>query len=247
MLKCQFCEKLFSKLVKSHVILRSFYKALRDESKPYSIYLEVGTEQNNKKYYQAGIHDSEIACETCERLFNSFDTHAYQVLTKALAEKKIYHDYNGHSCAYFIESVDYTKLKLFVLSMLWRAHASSHKFFSLIDLGPHATTLCSYISSGIAPSSKEYEVVFFYRVSQQYPGTLIPPWRDRIQGVNIYRFYLPDIVILIKVDKRPMPEPFNVMILKEASPHYIGLLSDINSSEQRYIKEMSKQLRENMQ
>lgn len=247
MLKCQFYEKSFPKLVKSHIIPRSFYKALRDESKPYSIYLEVGMKHNNEKYYQAGIHDSEIACETCEQLFNAFDTHGYQVLTKALAGKKIYHDHNGHPCAYFIENADYTKLKLFVLSMLWRAHASSHKFFSHVDLGPYATTLRSYIYSSTAPSSEEYGVVFFHRVSQQYPGILIPPWRDRIQGVNVYRFYLPDIIIIIKVDKRPMPKPFNMMMLKEASPHYIGLLPDINSSEKRYIEEMKKQLRENMQ
>jgi hypothetical protein len=207
----------------------------------------VGAGQNNEKYYQVGIHDSEIACETCERLFNPFDTHGYQVLTKALAEKKIYHDLDGHPCAYFIENADYTKLKLFALSLLWRAHASSHEFFSHVALGPHAMTLRSYISSGIAPPSDKYGVVFLHRVSQQYPGALIPPWRDRIQGVNIYRFYLPDIVILIKVDKQPMPKPFDVMMLTEVAPYHIGLLPDTNSSEQRYIKGMRKQLQENMQ
>lgn len=243
---CKFCEKPFLKLVKSHVIPRSFYKALRDESKPYSIFLEVGTEQNNEKYYQAGIYDSEIVCETCERLFSPFDKHGYEVLMKALAEKRIYYDLNGYPCAYFMENVDYTKLKLFVLSMLWRAHASYHKFFSHVALGSHATILRSYISSGTAPPPEKYGVNFFHRVSQQYPGVLIPPWRDRIQGVNIYRFYLPEIVILVSVDKQSMPTPFDEMILKEASSQYIVFLSDINSSEQRYIKEVRKQLRENM-
>jgi len=130
--------------------------------------------------------------------------------------------------------------------MLWRAHASNHKFFSNVALGSHATILRSYISSGTAPPSEEYGVTFFHRVSQQYPGVLIPPWRDRIQGVNLYRFYLPEIVVLITVDKQPMPKPFDVMLLGE-SLHYIGLLPGVDSSEQRYIEEMRKQLRKNMQ
>lgn len=76
-MKCQFCDQSFLKLVKSHIILRSFYKTLRDESKRYSTYLEAGKENNYEKYYQSGIHDAEIVCEACEQLFNPFDTHGY--------------------------------------------------------------------------------------------------------------------------------------------------------------------------
>lgn len=245
-MKCQFCNQSFPKLVKSHIIPRSFYKTLRDESKPYSIYLEAGKEKNHEKYYQSGIHDAEIVCEACEKLFNPFDTHGYQVLKKTLKTKKIYHDGDGYPCAYFIENADYTKLKLFVLSMLWRAHVSSHKFFSHVNLGKHANILRSYIADGVATKPNEYGVIFFHYTEQDYSEILIPPWKHKIEGVNVYRFYLPNLVILIKVDQRPIPMPFRRMLLQEQPPHYIGLLPGISGSEKRYIDEMKKQLRGNL-
>lgn len=245
-MECNFCNQLFPKLVKSHIIPRSFYKTLRDESKPYSIFLEAGSEKNHETYHQSGIHDSEIVCEACEKRFAPFDKHGYEVFKKTLEIRQLYQDDNGYPCAYFIENGDYTKLKLFVLSMLWRAHASSHKFFSHVNLGKHANILRSYIANGVAPKPDEYGVIFFHYKEQDYSEILIPPWRHRIAGVNVYRFYLPDLVILIKVDQRPMPMLFKRMLLQEQSPHYIGLLPGISGSEKRYVDEMKRQFRKNM-
>jgi hypothetical protein len=243
--QCKFCGLSFPKLVKSHIIPRSFYKELRDEENPYSIFLEAGQNENREKYYQAGIYDSEIACETCEKRFNPFDTHGYQVLTKALKTQKACYDQSGHEYAYIIEDGDYKNLKLFVLSMLWRAHASSHKLFGHVNLGPHADTLKTYITDSVAPEVDNYGVVFLRYAEQDYSGIVIPPWRHKFQGINIYRFYLPDLVIIIKVDKRPMPQPFRRLLLQKQPPHCIGLLPGSSGSERRYIEDMKRQFRRN--
>jgi len=245
-MNCQFCNQLFPKLVKSHIIPRSFYKKLRDDSQPYTIYLETGRERNNEKYCQSGIYDADIVCEVCEKVFNPYDTHGYRVLKKTLETKRIFHDKDGYPCAYFIENSEYTKLKLFALSMLWRAHVSSHMFFSHVNLGKHANALRSYIADGVAPKPNEYGVVFLHYTEQDYSEAIIPPWRHKINGVNVYRFYLPDIVILINVDQRPMPVPYNKMLLQEQSPHYLVFLPGFSSPEKRYINEMKKQLKSNL-
>jgi hypothetical protein len=129
--------------------------------------------------------------------------------------------------------------------MLWRAHITSHQLFSQVNLGKHANTLRSHIANGVAPKYNEYSIVFFHYIDQDYSKIIIPPWKDKLDRVNVYRFYLPELVILIKVDQRPMPVHFEKMLLREQPPHHIILLPNVNSSEQRYIDNVRKQLRKN--
>lgn len=122
--------------------------------------------------------------------------------------------------------------------MLWRANASSLKFFSHVDLGSHESILRSYISAGTAPPPDEYEIVLFHPINQPYSPMIIPPWKDKTDGVNVYRLYLPNLIAMIKVDKRPLPKLFKPIVLRETPPHRLIFLPYFGSSEMRYIEEM---------
>ncbi len=242
MLQCRYCERFYSKLAKAHIIPRSFYKVIRGSDK-YSVEVKVKENYEKQKYWQSGIYDSSIVCQGCEKLFNAFDTHGYEVLSVALSQKKVCYDSDGQPCAYLMENVDYQKLKLFFLSMLWRAHASSLIFFSHVDLGSHEPILRSYISSATAPPSDEYEIVLFHLINQPYPPGIFPPWKHKADGVNVYRLYLPNVIAMVKVDKRPLPKLFNPIVLREIPPHHLVFLPYFDSSEMRYIEEMKSFLK----
>jgi hypothetical protein len=87
MLKCKYCGSLNSKLAKAHIIPRSFCKRIIDNEK-YLLEVTVKENYEKEKQWQSGMHDSRIVCLDCEKLFNSFDTHGYQILTNALREQK---------------------------------------------------------------------------------------------------------------------------------------------------------------
>jgi hypothetical protein len=46
MLKCQYCEKIYPKLAKAHIIPRSFYKLARGEDNKF---IELIVDENDKK------------------------------------------------------------------------------------------------------------------------------------------------------------------------------------------------------
>jgi hypothetical protein len=141
--------------------------------------------------------------------------------------------------AYLIEDANYSKLKLFFLSMLWRAYASKLDFYSHVELGSHEAIIRSCITKKIAPPHNEYEIVLFCIPDHPLPSSIIPPWRDRRRGgVNVYRFYLPGLFAMIKVDQRPMPTFFEPMILRELPPHRLFFLPYSGSSEMKYIEEI---------
>jgi hypothetical protein len=236
-LQCKYCGHSCSKLAKAHIIPRSFYKVVRGSDK-YSVELKVKENYEKQEYWQSGIHDSNIVCESCEKLFNPFDTHGYAVLSATLSQKKVCYGSDRQPYAYLIENADYHKLKLFFLSMLWRAHASSLIFFSHVNLGSHESIFRSYISTGKAPLSDEYEIVLFHLINQPHPPGIIPPWKHKADGVNVYRFYLPGLIALIKVDKRPLPKLFKSIVLRESPPHRLIFLPYLDSSEMRYVEKM---------
>lgn len=242
MLQCKYCGHHYTKLAKAHIIPRSFFKIIRGSEK-HSVELIVKENDEKQKFWQSGFHDSRIVCNDCEKLFNKFDTHGYDVLSAVLSKKIICNDLVYPS--YLIENFDYHKLKLFFLSMLWRAHASSLPFFSHVNLGSHESILRSNISSGIAPLSNEYEIVLFHLINQSYPNVIIPPWKDKDNGVNIYRFYLPNLIALIKVDNQPLPQHYNSLVLKETPPYHLFFYSFIDSSEQQYFEKMKNFLKPN--
>ena len=247
MLQCKYCENLYRKLAKAHIIPRSFYKTFLGSSSGGDVRrsIELKVKENDKKerYWQSGIHDSSMVCEKCEQLFNPFDKHGYEVLSTALSKKMIYYRSDRKPYGYLVKNVDYHKLKLFFLSMLWRAHTSSTYFFSHVDLGSHESVFRSYISKGQAPPSNKYEVVLFHPINQPPGRVILRPRKGKIDGVNVYRFHLPDLFAIIKVDQRPLPKQLQPIVLRETPPHYLIWDDYIDSSERRYIEEMEKLLK----
>ena len=43
---------------------------------------------------------------------------------------------------YIVDNFEYSKLKLFFISMVWRASVSSHKYFNRISLGEFEDIAC---------------------------------------------------------------------------------------------------------
>jgi hypothetical protein len=128
---CKFCHQE-GKLIEAHVIPRSFF-----EIEPGNL-PRVASNKDGvfPKRAPAGIYDPQLVCENCERLFSRFDDYAQRLLlTNREAAKPIYLE--KQAIAYVYEQYDYKDLKLFFLSLLWRASESSHCFYQHIKLGPH--------------------------------------------------------------------------------------------------------------
>ena len=234
-MKCKFCNNEFQKLANSHIIPRSFYRKVRGDGN-YSLLLNVDDNEETQEFKQAGISDTTILCESCERRFSPYDKHGYETLTEALETKKKYIDHLGNACAFYVEKADYNVFKLFVLSVLWRASVSSHYFFKHIKLGSHEEKLRKRIHEGDAGAEDDYSILCFHLLGQHYPKTILPPFGHRIEGVNFCRLYLPDVGFLIKVDSRPSPSVLKPLVMKPQSSIYLIFQDYFGSPEMRFME-----------
>lgn len=231
---CKLCGNT-AKLVKAHIIPKSLYKVLRGSTGSV-IKIITNTAGVHPKRIPMGIYDPNIVCEDCEKLFSPWDDYAkwfFEKNTPKVISNK------GRVVAYDYGIPDYQKLKLFFVSLLWRAHASQLPFFRMVELGKHETDVVNKIRSSDPGNSDEYSIILA-RFNHQLAEVIQNPFRSRIFGINCYRFYLPSYFFVIKFDKRPFPDGFREVML-QPGVNFHALAKDFTvSKEMRLLKKMAE-------
>jgi len=205
-MRCKFCQQ-DRKLIKAHIIPRSFLEI--DPAEPSR--LATNKDGVFPKRAPTGIYDTKLVCETCERLFSPYDNYAQHLLL-ANRETAIPILHNQQPIAYNYGPYDYHKLKLFFLSLLWRASESSHAFYRRIRLGPHETTIRQAVFDS-DPGNADFFSVVLAKFPKPYG--ILDSHRTRFDRVNFCQIYLAEYVAHIKVDKQPLPDAFQGFELNE--------------------------------
>ena len=135
-------------------------------------------------FKQKGIWE-KLLCEQCEQKLSVWEGYA----SKALFGGE-YTRSPRHGRLMKISGLDYKKLKLFQLSILWRAGVSSHELFSAVKLGPHQEFLRAMLFEGEPGPPNRYGCVMFgiEHNGEALKGVLIPPKSTHIQGHKAFRF-----------------------------------------------------------
>jgi len=114
-----------------------FHKIKKNTFKEYSSGKTI-------KKFQTGEYDRDILCAKCEnevlcQRYEDYAAKVYQLIDSKLKSFKgikieLITNKNGVNGKY-INGIDYTKFKLFLLSILWRASISKRDFFDQVKLG----------------------------------------------------------------------------------------------------------------
>ena len=132
--------------IKSHVVPKAFYELPPQKDGPCSL---VSNAPNTfPKKLPVGIYDNTIVTQEGESLFGPWDEYAIRILLKNEDAFDPITD-GGTVLAWSLPNYEYSLLKLFVLSVLWRAHASAHPAFGKVQLGPHEPNIKGLLLSGL--------------------------------------------------------------------------------------------------
>jgi len=210
---CQLCKQ-DAPLVKSHIIPRSFYRIVKNRgNNELNILSNIANEHPKKS--RIGIYD-KIVCESCERLFSPWDDYTQALLLRKISNQ-IPLIVDNQVLAYRLEGSDYHKLKLFFISLLWRASVSSHKFFSKIQTGRFEPLLNKAIREN-DPGNNNFFSVNLAKFNKDLGTAMLDPHPERFEGVNYYRFYLAEYIAHIKVDQRRASPILSDVALSQDKP-----------------------------
>ena len=197
---CRLCEQEQAS-VRAHIIPRSFFLEHKDEGKSLKpccdrqrtpTRREVRLEFTIRIFFAPAVRrDSRHMTHTDLSFF----------ILKAVWRRS-FPDTEGE--ANIVRCVDYKLLKLFILSVLWRASVSGQTFYAGVKLGPYEDALRSLILADNPGEAQDFPIMI-HRFS--YPSELIPilcPVSSRISGLNFYQLLLNGFLALVKVDRQSL-------------------------------------------
>ncbi|HRK61848.1 MAG TPA: hypothetical protein PLY88_04780 [Candidatus Omnitrophota bacterium] len=236
--KCCLCLE-DKKLIKAHIIPKGLYN-LEPAKEPTKLVSNKPNEYPKKA--PVGVYDEGILCAQCDNKIGEWDSYAAVFFKQEFVEEKYMID-NGARLAYVVDSYDYKSLKLFYMSMLWRAGVSSHGFFEKVDLGSHEAKLRDLLIRGDPGSSEQFSVI----VSKfDYDSSLVPqlnPQRSRYDGLNCYKIYFYGYMSILKVDSRKYFETLNPYVIKP-NEKLVVLLRDYRTSKEfKIMKRLAEKVR----
>ena len=193
---CRFCEQP-KRPIKAHVIPEAFFRRLREGKRP-----PILIRQNyHARRSPIGIYDSAILCADCDQIFAPWDDYAQKLLSPQLKNTQAIADGN-QIAGWTIADYNYDFLKLFFISLVWRASVSQNSFYRRIKLGSLEPIAKEMIARRDAGPPERFGAIVA-RFPDARAGGMLDPHRQRFDGISYSQFYLGRYVAYIKTDSRP--------------------------------------------
>jgi hypothetical protein len=213
---CKFCLQV-KPLVKAHIIPVGLYpKNPGGDRLQYSL---SGEGRRPKKKVPHGVYDGYLVCETCEERFAPWDDYASEFFVE---EKIEFQSLTENGTPYRLyPAFDYAKLKLFFISMLWRAHATGLPDFAKVDLGSKYEDMAKAMIKASDPGTPDQFAVFLMRFTGEHRLLGTSPTPRPHMGVLIYETLLFGFGSFVKASKRPLPTAYRNVQLTDGQPLYM--------------------------
>lgn len=231
---CKLCSK-DKKLINAHIIPESFFRFLSGGINNSISPMLISDWDKYPKRSPIGIYDNQILCAECDHFLGILDDYGKHFLIDGDFSRKTM---EGEGIIVLPSEVNYSKLKLFCLSILWRAHHSTRREFSKINIGEqHERRIYEMLINSDVGTEDEYSI-FLGKWGEGELETISDhliqtPYSCKFDGVNYSIFYISNgIIIFIKVDKRSTPSSFGKIILRPDVPFYIVNRGDFTKSKE---------------
>jgi hypothetical protein len=209
--------------VRSHIVPLAFHRHMQSDSAMAPVV--VGSASNSYPMRRpGGLYDEELLCDPCERRFGPWDQYGAECLLQGFETDAHRIAFNGETLAYQINNWDEEKIRMFALSLLWRAAATTNSVFSRVTLGPYKERLRQLILAGTPGSPDDFSILLGRWLTrpenEKMALTQISPYSWKLEGINMSKLFLGGFVFYIKSDQRAFINPFPEMMLSPGRPIY---------------------------
>lgn len=130
-MNCKLCLEN-NDLQNSHIIPDAFFRSLKDKKNNVGKYTEISKEGN--KLAQES-YSEYMLCSACEKKFSiEFESYVIELILRNPHNVGVKSERSNNEVRF--ENIDYKQLKLFQMSILWRAAVSTHDFYKHVKLSP---------------------------------------------------------------------------------------------------------------
>lgn len=180
---------------------------------------QTPTSGNDTARKDIGNYREYLLCRPCEQRFGRWEDYA----------KKTFVDGKGLKVFQFkegvrLEGIDYSKFKLFLLSMLWRMGVSSLHLFAEVQLGKYHEEALRVALLNENPLDPTRYACFLMGLSIKgkiYTDWIFQPSLVKVKGQHCYRILINGILFCFFVSKQPVPSSFMPLLLNRQNQLFI--------------------------
>lgn len=239
---CALCRQ-HAPLCRSHIIPEWLYGPLYDEKHRLQV-LSIASDQRNQ-YKQKGLNEP-LLCESCEQKFSISESYVRDIHVKGVPG--LQHEvFPGQtSTGIHVRGMDYKKVKLFELSILWRCGVSTHPFFARVKLGDkHTEKLRLRLLTENPGPAEEYAVLMFGLKVGEVPGSEVfhaisEPRVHRQAGQHIYSMMFGGFLWVFHVGAEGLRQPLSKTALQLDGSRWISVK---NALEMEHLWSFADELR----
>jgi len=169
-----------AELRNSHILPEFMYGNLYDEK-----HRTLLISREDEKVVQKGVRE-KLLCQSCETKLSKYEKYAKELICDIPNFAR-----DNNLGLLYSDSVDYVKLKLFQLSVLWRASISSNDLFQQVKLGPHEEKIRAMLNEGNPGKESDYGCLMSITLKAGLLRTIIQsPTRftKKIDGHSAYKY-----------------------------------------------------------
>ena len=208
--KCHLCGEE-KPLVNSHVIPEFLYAPLY-EPNDHRLLVIPARPGKRIQILQEGLKE-KLLCQDCERCLSKWEGYARTLLEGGSTRASMRTESEDHM---EISNIRYDQLKLFQLSVLWRASISTLPMFSAVELGEHSHRLHNMLLRPFPGDSYEYGCIMMtMKAGSGLVDMIRSPDRITIDSVDCIRFLMGGFVWVYAVTQNGRTFPMRNMFLQE--------------------------------
>lgn len=187
---CRLCH-VSSKLQESHIFPRSLIKLVRDKSMNHRFY-ELRDKASN--VIQDGPKEY-LLCEGCEQRLSRYEKYFKEAIHLSRHGIQVVQDGSYAT----IRNLDYSRVKLFLLSVVWRMGISSVHEFRGVSLGEHKDVIRRMIITEDPGRTDKYPIGAIIPLinGRMQEGWLSSPFEIKHGGGTIYCPIIGGILYLV--------------------------------------------------
>jgi len=233
---CKLCL-LNKKIINSHIIPEFFYKSLYD--KVLHRFNVLSTDPRiTRKYDQKGLRE-KLLCEDCEEKLSKNERYVNHIINGGVGV------WVGDKGAFVeVTDIDYSKYKLCMLSILWRAGISSLPFFEDVKLGSkHSESLRKMIYNETPLQEDKYGFITFAilnRDNEILEDLIVKPQSIRLYGHRFYRFVFGGMGVFFQTSNHVIDKQIKDTYLKKEGKL---LVYKVWGDQIEYLTEFAKDLK----
>ena len=197
-MRCLLCRREAT-LRASHIVPEFFYRPMYDGKHRF---FTVSSDPARKdQVNQKGVRES-LLCDECEGRLARWEKYFSELLYGGALFEVC--DDGRHL---LLRTLDYAKLKLMLLSVLWRMSVTSLPFFKAVELGPHEEKIRQMLLADDPGPAELYGVMAVapYFDGEHLGHLITPPDAARIHANRVYRCVLGGILFLFFVPGMRLP------------------------------------------